>query len=234
MAAGKFYIVNVGAGAKDNVTLKGYRLIQQADVVIVSESQRERFATEIADKQILDGGHGLFASFSRPPSDPQAKQQLEDNIRRDLGAAYRAGKTIVLIESGDIAIFSPYRGFLSEFAYMQPVLVPGISSFNAANAALGQTILTERYQQLQLSGLDAIMQSDGHNLPDTWVLFCMHLDLPELINKIQQLYAPDKNMAFILKAGYPDCQVIKTKVGNLDQYVNLDIFWPHCLIYIGI
>src|SRR5699024_10964070 len=171
----RFFIVNTGPGEKENITLKGHRILQAADLVIASTRQRERFAEELAGKEVIDGGHGLFSSLALRRLSAEEAEQQEATMREKLESAHAAGQTIVLIESGDIGLFSPYRGYLTAFRHFKPQLVPGASSFNAANALLAQTILGEGNRRLLMSDLESFMQADRNCLPDVWVLFCMGL-----------------------------------------------------------
>lgn len=230
----RFYIVNTGAGERENITLKGYRTLQAADLVIASEGQRKRFAAELAGKAVIDGGHLLFGDLRARRISPEEATRQETAIREQVEAAHASGQTIVVLESGDAALFSPYRGYLDAFRHLEPELVPGVSSFNAANAALAQSLLHRQEQRLQLTGLTAFMEADGSNLPDTWVLFCMGLDLPRLIEKISALYPADTEAALVINAGYPDCEVIRSRVGELDRLADREIAFPYCLIYIGL
>ncbi|MFV0370403.1 MAG: hypothetical protein ACK5JI_01980, partial [Azonexus sp.] len=104
----------------------------------------------------------------------------------------------------------------------------------AANAALAQSLLHRQEQRLQLTGLTALMASDDRCLPDTWVLFCMGLALPRLIEKIRALYPAETETALVINAGYPDCEVIRSRVGELDRLADREIAFPYCLIYIGL
>jgi len=234
MAGGRFYIVNAGAGERENITLRGYRLLQGADLVIASESQRARFAAELAGKEVIDGGHGLFTDLALRRLSPGEAARQEAALRETVEAAHAAGRTIVLVESGDAALFSPYRGYLEAFRHLAPVLVPGVSSFNAANAALGQSLLHDQGRRLQMSGLAALMEADGSCLPDTWVLFCMGLDLPRQIGKILALYPAGTPVALVIDAGHPRCEVIRTTVGGLDRHAGREIPLSSCLIYAGL
>jgi len=234
VTAGRFLIVNAGPGTRDNITLRGWHLLQAADLVIASESQRQRFAEDLAGKEVIDGGHGLFTDLALRRITPEEAARREAEIRGTVETAHAAGKTIVLLESGDAALFSPYRGYLEAFRHLNPELVPGVSSFNAANAALARSILHRQTQRLQMSGLSAFMEADGSSLPDIWVLFAMGLDLPALVAKAQGLYPPETRVAFVLNAGYPEGEVIHLTVGELDRIVGREIAFPWCIIYIGI
>lgn len=233
-ARGRFFIVNAGPGVRENITLRGYQVLQQADLVIASESQRKRFAQDLQNKEVIDGGHGLFSDMALRRLTPEEAQRQQEALLERLNNAHAAGQTIVLLESGDISLFSPYRGFLQAFAHLQPELIEGVSSFNAANALLGRPLLNKRSQRLQLSGLTAFMEADPACLPDTWVLFCMGLDWPELIDRMQALYPADTQLALVINAGYPEHEVIECRVGELGAWREKEIAFPYCMIYIGL
>lgn len=231
---GRFFIVNAGPGTRENVTLRGLRIIAEADLIIASEGQRARFAEDFAGKEVIDGGHGLFTSMIRRRLSEAEAVAIEDAMRARLEAAHAAGQTIVLVESGDMALFSPYRGYLSAFAHLDPVLVPGVSSFNAANALLGTPILDELDQHLRLSGLVALMEADPACLPDRWVLFCMGLDLPANLDRIAALYPPETRVALVVKAGHHDAEVIRLRVAEFDRVRTREFAFPYVMIYIGL
>lgn len=230
---GTFHIINAGPGERDNITLRGWRTLEQADLVIASPRQRERFADALAGKEVIDGGHGLFTELAIRWASVEEVAEQEATLRRTVDAAHAAGRAIVVLESGDHAIFSPYRGYLRAFAHLQPELVPGVSSFNAANALLAQPILGDEVQRLQMSDLDALMQAQAP-YPGTWVLFCMGLDLPRLVEKVQALYPPETRVAFIINAGYAEHEVIRCTVEQMGQHAGRDFWFPYCIIYLGL
>ncbi|MBW7922388.1 MAG: hypothetical protein H3C51_09845 [Rubellimicrobium sp.] len=232
--SGRFFIVNAGAGARDNITLRGLRLLQGADLVIASPAQRDRFAADLAGKEVIDGGHGLFTWMARRNRSEDEARAIEDAMRARINAAHAAGRCIVLLESGDMALFSPYRGYLDAFALLDPVLVPGVSSFNAANALLGVPLLDELDQRLRLSGLEALMQADPACLPERWVLFCMGLDLPLHLDRIAALYPPETEIALVVRAGWPDSEVIRLRVAELDRIRTRSFAFYEVMIYIGL
>lgn len=230
---GSFHIVNAGAGDADNITRRGWRILQQADLVIASERQRERFADALGGKEVMDGGHGLFTELARRWLSEEEAAGQEVAVRQKLEAADAGGKRIVLLESGDTGLFSPYRGYLKAFAHLKPELVPGVSSFNAANALLAQPILGDAVQRLQMSDLDTLMQAKAP-YPGTWVLFCMGLDLPRLIEKVQALYPGETRLALVINAGYAKHEVLRCTVAEMGLLADRDIWFPYCIIYLGL
>ena len=46
------------------------------------------------------------------------------------------GKTVAIVADGDPTIYSPWGWIPEHFTDLKPNVIPGISSFNAANAAL--------------------------------------------------------------------------------------------------
>ena len=60
----------------------------------------------------------------------------------DIRAALSSGQTVSVLGSGDLTIYGdPYHWFQRELADVHPRIIPGVSCFNAANAALGRELM---------------------------------------------------------------------------------------------
>lgn len=231
---GRLLLVSTGIGEPDNLTLRAQKAIQQADLIVGMQGQRERVAHLIEGKQVLDAGHGLFTELARRSSDIGAVETHEEQIQKELRAAWAAGKTIVVLEMGDPCLFGPQEGYLHAFADLNPEVIPGISSFNAANALLARPLLNSGKQKIQLSGLQALEEANKDNLPDTWVLFCMGLEMPSVLKQLEKLYSPSTKIALVLEAGFNQQRIIEANLAELPQRLeNEEIPWA-VLIYVGV
>lgn len=120
----KVHFVGAGPGDPELITVRGRRLLEEADVVVYADSLIHpgilRYARE---------GAALHGSSS---------MQLEEMV--DLMAeACAAGKRVVRLVSGDPSLYSAVseQVLLLERKGIRCEIVPGVSSFSAAAAALG-------------------------------------------------------------------------------------------------
>ncbi len=142
--AGKLFGVGVGPGDPELMTLKAARRLRSCDIVAIPQTDRDRCVAlriavgavpEIAQKPIL----ALDMPMTR---DSMAREQAYDAAARQLTSLLAAGKTVAFLTLGDPAIYSTYgylhrrvtdAGYAAEF-------IPGVPSFCAAAAALGEPL----------------------------------------------------------------------------------------------
>jgi len=233
--AGELFLVSAGIGDADNLTLKALKIIQQADLILampfVARQLEEHLPTGV---EVLDAGHGLFTPLARNGSNtPEQIEQQESHVRQRVREAIAAGQQVVVIEFGDPTLFGPQVGYLQEFHDLNPVILPGISSFNAANALLCQPLLHGGSQRLMLTTLRGLDGFTG-TPPDLLVLFTMRLELPKLADRLLQLYPESTAVALVISAGFSERQQVQhLTLGRLKaESTDLEIPWD-CLIYVG-
>ena len=167
MAQGILYGLGVGPGDPELLTLKAVRLLKEADVIAVPDKGRgEGTALHIVrdyvgDKPILPCGTPMIR-------DQAALDQAHEAIADKLCALLEEGKTVVFVTLGDPTVYSTYmyvhrrvaaRGYPAE-------LVPGVPSFCAAAARLGES-LCERSQRLMIvpasyQGVEDCLETDAN------------------------------------------------------------------------
>ena len=111
-------------------------------------------------------------------------------------------------------------------------MVPGISSFNAANAALRQGVV----------GLGSLLISSGTELGNadadrrlrgTLVVFTQRAKLDELLPKLQGRYAADTPIAIVCDASYPAERVIRGTLGTIRDVLGGERLPQLYLVYVG-
>lgn len=135
--------VGVGPGDPELLTLKGARLIREADVVVTPIGDRSE--TSIAHGIIQDlvdpGRQQLLTQVYPMKKDPAEMEASWQASAREVAALVRAGKSVVFITIGDPLLYSTflylYRILRSDYPDVDIELVPGISSIFAAAAAAG-------------------------------------------------------------------------------------------------
>ncbi|MCS7130359.1 MAG: precorrin-3B C(17)-methyltransferase [Archaeoglobaceae archaeon] len=119
---GKLYVVGIGPGSKDLLTLKAYEVIRNADVVI---------------------GHKRYIELIR---DLVQGEIIESAMRKELERVKKAvelakEKKVCLVSGGDPCIYG-IASLLEEYIASNEIqvdyeLIPGITALNAANSLLG-------------------------------------------------------------------------------------------------
>ena len=131
---GKVWLVGYGPGDPELITVKGQRLIEEADVV---------FYDDLAPLQLSPSGRGAKWVYVGKRSGKHSHSQ--EKINELMYRAAIEGKTVVRLKGGDPMVFAHGR---EEIDYLRSRLVevevvPGISSGNAL-ASLTQIPLTHR------------------------------------------------------------------------------------------
>ena len=73
------------------------------------------------------------------------------------------GKTVAIVDSGDPLIYGPWAWCLEEFEDLRPVVVPGVSCFNAANAALRRGVTNSDQHQVGHPDRRRLAGEDRHH-----------------------------------------------------------------------
>lgn len=243
----RFYLVGVGPGDPDLITLRGVRVIKEADLVFCSKRLKEKFASYLEGKEVVHGYWRLFPYYGKNPSEFEGEKRREcEEITRKRNTfiakvrrAIEEGKTVAVLDSGDPLIYGPSEWCLEEFEDLNPVVVPGLSSFNAGNAALRRGITTSEHTKSVIltatdwpGKTDTIDKLSVHR--STMVLFTMRAEFEDFIQKLSINYPPETPVAIVKHAGYVEREeVIRGTLGTiLDQIGDRELPFEY-LIYVG-
>ena len=205
------YFVGAGSGAPDLITVRGARLLSEADVIV--------YAGSLVNPALLDykkDGCKVYNS---------AKMTLEEVIAV-MAPAAKAGKTVVRLHTGDPCVYGAHREQMDELDKrgIPYEVCPGVSSFCGAAAALKaeytlpnvsqSVILTRMEGRTPVPEKEQIEAFAAHGA--TMVIFLSAGQLPRLSERlIAGGYAPDTPAAIVYKATWPDEKVVRTTVGEL-------------------
>jgi precorrin-4/cobalt-precorrin-4 C11-methyltransferase len=240
---GRLYLVGLGTGDRDNMTVRAQKTIAAADVVFAMKHVFKQYADMLQGKELHDAGHALYAKHT-PNARPDSRaKSLEEKNRRIIRQAINAGKTVAVISGGDALLYGPHSAYLKEFQDLKPEVVPGLSCFNAANAALQRGITrgivshsviltTSMNARRAYSGKDTLAKLA--ETQSTMVFFTMRSKLPEVIDQLKKGYPGDTPLAIVCHAGYRDKEkVILATVDTIIERLNgKDLPFEH-LIYVG-
>lgn len=205
------YFVGAGSGAPDLITVRGARLLEQADVVV--------YAGSLVNPALLDYCKPDCAVYN------SAKMTLEEVLDVMVPAA-QAGKLVVRLHTGDPCVYGAHREQMDALdkVGLDYEVCPGVSSFCGAAAALkaeytlpdvSQTVILTRMEgRTPVPPKEKIELLAAHGA--TMVIFLSAGQLEQLSARlIAGGYPPETPAAIVYKATWLDEKVIRTTVSGL-------------------
>ena len=146
--AGKLYVVGMGPAGPDLTAPRVLSIVKKADFLLCSPRMPERFSRFGAHidptKVAFDPWKGIFDDASHN-KDPQSRAAAEEKQRKKVQdfvlEKIKAGKTVVMMDAGDPCIYGPLLShLLVGLDDRHYEVIPGMSAFNAAGAALKRSL----------------------------------------------------------------------------------------------
>ena len=223
------HFVGAGSGAVDLITVRGVRLLGEADVVI--------YAGSLVNPELL--------SYTKQDCEiyDSAKMTLEEVIEV-IKSAEAAGKTTVRLHTGDSSIYGAVREQFDELIKLgiDYDVCPGVSSFCGAAASLkteytlpdvSQTvIITRAAGRTPVPERESIRELAKHGA--TMVLF-LSTSLTEKLQAdlLAGGYAADTPVAVVYKATWPQEKIFRCTVETLHKTVTENGLTKTSLIVVG-
>jgi len=223
------HFIGAGPGAPDLITLRGARLLAEADVII--------YAGSLVNPALLEGRKEGCAVYD------SASMTLEE-VLAVMEKAEQAGKTTVRLHTGDPSLYGAIREQMDELDKMGVSydVTPGVSSFSGAAAALNaeytlpdvsqSVIITRMAGRTPVPEGEALAKMASHGC--TMVLF-LSTGLLEDVEKelMKGGYSPDTPAAIVYKATWPDQKVYRCTVSTLAQTAKDNHVTKTALITVG-
>lgn len=222
-------IVGAGSGAADLITVRGARLLGQADVIV--------YAGSLVNPQLL--------SYAKEGCEihNSAKMTLEEVVDV-MAKAHFLGKNVVRLHTGDPSIYGAIREQMDALRQKNiPFeVVPGVSSFCGAAAALqaeytlpgvSQTvIITRAAGRTPVPEKENIRSLAAHRA--TMAIFLSAGLLPQLTEDlVEGGYPPETPAAIVYKATWPDEKVCICQVSTLAETAQKEGINKTALILVG-
>jgi precorrin-4/cobalt-precorrin-4 C11-methyltransferase len=239
----RLYLVSLGVGDVDLITLRAIDTINKSQVIVCRKETEEKFAQYLKGKEILDGSLSGWRTYRKDCAaitDEKQKERCRESsetrtkLITQIRHALDAGKTVSILGGGDLCIYGgPYRWYLEEFKDMHPKIIPGVSCFNAANAALGKDImLGKACHSTVLTTAREVEKFSGHH--PTMVIFTMHTKFEDLVEKLKTRYPPETPIAIVFHAGYKDKEhITRGRLDTILQKIQGRKFPFEHLVYVG-
>jgi len=219
--------VGAGAGDPELITLKGRRLLDEADVIV--------YAGSLVNPVLLNG----------------VRAEVHDSAGMDLDAimtvmisASQAGKKVVRLHTGDPAIYGAIREQMQRLdqeniAYE---VVPGVSSALASAAALKVELTVPEVTQTVIftrqAGRTPVPELESlRNLAAIQASMCIFLSVSMMNKVVDELtdggYPIDTPVAVVEKASWPDQRIVRGTLSNIGEKIRASEIRKTAMILVG-
>lgn len=223
------HFVGAGPGAEDLISVRGARLLEEADVII--------YAGSLVNPALLKRAKETCQIYN------SAKMTLEEVISV-MEEAEKKRQMTVRLHTGDPCIYGAIREQFEQLDArgISYEVCPGISSFCGAAASMHleytlpdvsqSVILTRMAGRTPVPDKESIESFAAHQA--TMVIFLSTGMLPELSARlIEGGYAPDTPAAICYKATWPDEKQVFCTVGTLAERAEEENIRKTALILVG-
>lgn len=221
-------IVGAGAGDPELITVKGMKALQEADVVI--------YAGSLVNPALLDycpAGCQIYDS---------AGMNL-DEVIAVIKAEYPKGKKIVRLHTGDPSIYGAIREQMDilEQEDIPFTVIPGVSSFCAAAAALKKEYLLPEVSQTviltRMEGRTPVpAREDIRNLAKinaTMIIFLSVHMIEDVVERLLAGYDESTPCAVVYKASWPEEKKVVGTLADIAEKVHAAEIGRTALITVG-
>lgn len=207
----KVFIVGAGPGDPELITVKGQKLLSEADIII--------YAGSLVNPALLDyAREGCEIHNSASMTLPQVIEVIKN--------AAAQGRMVVRLHTGDPSIYGAIQEQMDALDKLgiDYEIVPGVSSFLAAAASLKQ-----EYTLPGISQTVIITRNEGRTpVPDRERLrslaahqatMCIFLSVAMLDKVVEELlaggYRPETPIAVVQRASWPEEKIVRATLANI-------------------
>jgi precorrin-4/cobalt-precorrin-4 C11-methyltransferase len=225
----KVWFIGAGPGAPDLLTIRGAKLIEEADVVV--------WARSLVHESLLEHAHPdaeIVESTTIPLEG--VRELYERAVLEDL--------KIARVHSGDPSLWG---AVLEQIEICEEIeldweIIPGVSSLGAAAASIGReltvpeisqsVILTRRASRTPMPEGEDIKSFAAHG---TTMAIFLSAARPRLLQEelLEGGYTPDTPCAIVYKASWPDELIIECPLSELADRVREAGFTRQALVFVG-
>lgn len=225
----KVYIVGAGPGDPELITVKGLGVLQQADVVLYTDSLVNEALIARA------GGHAEVLQSSG--------MDLEQMVGM-MADAVLAGKSVARVHTGDPSV---YGAILEQMVLLKQrgipyEIIPGVSSVFAAAAALGAELtvpeLTQTVILTRAEGRTPVPERE--KLRDLAAHHCtvaLYLSATLAKKVVKEFlaagWAEETPVAVVQRATWPDQKIVRSTLKTLDDDLRAAGIRMHAMILAG-
>lgn len=225
---GKVYFIGAGPGDPDLITVRGRALIERCPVCL--------FAGSLVPRAVV--------AFAPPGAVVRNTASLTlDEIIGLVAEATAAGRDVARVHSGDPSLYGAIAEQMRRLdalgIYYE--IVPGVSAFQAAAAALkieltpaggNQTvILTRAAGRTGMPENEDLAALAGHRTG--LVLFLSAAQMPAVVAALLPHYGPDAPVVVAYRVSWPDEQILHATLGTVESLMTERAITRTALIFVG-
>lgn len=200
----KIYFIGAGPGDPELLTIKGHRLIHEADVII--------YAGSLVNPALFDHVEDHVVLHN------SASMTLDDVVAV-MKETTEAGKKLVRVHTGDPSIYGAIREQMDRLEAMGVPyeVVPGVSSFVASAAAIkkeftlpdvSQTVICTRIAgRTPVPEKEALRELASHKA--SMAIFLSVQAIESVVEELLVHYEPHTPVAVVQRATWPDQKIVE-------------------------
>lgn len=222
----KVYFIGAGPGDPELITVKGRKILDNADVVI--------YAGSLVNPLLLSGVRAEVHDSSRLTLD-DIVDIVKDSVNKD--------RTVVRLQTGDTSFYSAISEQIERFRKLdiEYEIIPGVSSAMAGAAILGQELTVPEISQTviftRLEGRTPVPEAENLGAlakhKATMVIFLSVGMIERVRDELLQGYPEDTPVVIIERASWPEQKVVRGTLKDIVELVGNAGIKKTALIYAG-
>ncbi|NMO16454.1 precorrin-4 C(11)-methyltransferase [Pyxidicoccus fallax] len=224
----KVYIIGAGPGDPDLITVKGARLVERCPVVLYTGS----LVPEAVIARAAPGARVLDSSG-------MTLEQIVDVFKE----AHARDEDVARVHTGDPSIFGSTAEQMRQLEALgiEYEIVPGVSSFTAAAAALGKeltlpelsqtVILTRAEGRTPMPPLEKLEDLARHRA--TMCLFLSVNLIRDVVAQLTPAYGEACPVVVVQRASWPDQRVVRGTLADIGDKVREARITATAMILVG-
>ncbi|MEO0363245.1 MAG: precorrin-4 C(11)-methyltransferase [Pseudomonadota bacterium] len=225
----KVHFIGAGPGDPDLITVKGRRLIERCPVCLYAGSL-------VPEAVVAYAPEGALVKDTAP--------MTLDEIVADIAAARDRGEDVARVHSGDPSLYGAIAEQIRRLKAMgiDYEIVPGVSAYAAAAAAMGQELTIPEVAQTLILTRTAMKSSamppgeDLDTLGRTGATLAIHLSARNLLAIERELtphYGADCPVVIAYRVGWPDETFIRGTLADIREKARAAKITRTALVFIG-
>ena len=222
------YLVGAGPGDPELITVKGQRIVNEADIII--------YAGSLVNKAII-GGHKSDAEIFNSAS------MTLDEVIAVIERGTKENKKIARVHTGDPSIYGAIREQMDRLDKLKiPFeVVPGVSSFVASAAALkkeftlpdvSQTVILTRLEgRTPVPEKEKLEDLASHQASMAIFLSVQMID--DVVRRLTTHYSPKTPVAVVQRATWDDQKIVLGTLENIAEKVKSEKITKTAQILVG-